>query len=233
MALFDELIKRLVGEGEPQSGPTIGPRSHMERAQEIAQDAKLDPQNYRVMGDMPSGPFGAVAAVSPTMIKGLKARGGETLKKALDNPAFSQDIKVALMEAQRRFPRTFGHLTEVVPMKTGIIRKIAPGLGDTGYNISAARNLIDRLIPGRSKLSKIEINPYLKGHEAFDTVAHELTHGAQRIMRNDDLRRSYGHLDKIVGYANNPWETSPRIAGAKFSKGVPRVIPVRIPEEEE
>lgn len=173
-------------------------------------DMEFDPADA-----MPVGPL--VAAVSPTMIPGLKQRGVETLQKALSNPNFSPDIKAALTAAQERWPRNFGHLTGVNELGKrdgwkgtldGLLNKVfGPnyGLGDLGAHTSTKG----------SKLGRISIKPDLTGEQAWNTVGHELNHGAQVISLPNQFQKAYKHLEDILGYKGNPLEGGSVKAGTK------------------
>jgi len=201
--LEQELLARAVG-------PSMRAPTQAERSANLAVD--VNPiLSEPVMGDMPSGPMGAVAAVSPTMIAGLRARGARTLKTALDNPAFSNDVKLALSSAQQRWPRVFGHLDDIatVPDDRGFLRRMVDTVLLKPITLGSHANKTG------SKLSSLEVHPKLGPRQAHGVVAHELTHAAQSLIRPHKFNADYAEQMRKLGYHGNLYELGANKAGAK------------------
>ena len=157
-------------------------------------------------------PTPAIAPISPT---GLKQSGIETLKRVRTLPTLSglgHNAVSALTMLQQRYPRLFGTVDDITT-------DVAP---DTIFRRSygAHRNL-----PGNPAFSKLALRPNMSFTDAAETAAHELTHAAQQVRQPRTFPQTYDVMDKVLGYAKNPFEVRARQAGRNFVQRIanPRI----------
>lgn len=178
-----------------------------------------DPNSFEHVVDKYGGltNVAGVAAYAPELARA----NGEALLKELTAKGLSPNLLEALTAVQRRVPRLFGHLTNVVENRKGLDAMKALG-----------QQITSDIAP---KLSSLEINPNQTRRGTFSTVGHEMAHVAQNLRSGRTLPTNpigvnpsnpdhalkfndrYALFNKVVGYHKNPYEQSANRSGVQFA----------------
>jgi hypothetical protein len=172
--------------------------------------------------------MGAVALIPPAA---ARLRGAHLIEDIKASQRFPTHIAEGLEFAQKRWPRLFGHLTEVSTPSADSLKKYPRGIAFNVPLSEHATKLMQSMYPGMQKqtgrFSAIELNPkaLTNSGDAVETVGHELLHAADNLVRPD-----YGPIMQLAenlpgGYPVSSHELRARAQGAKtyaYSTGAPR-----------
>lgn len=173
-----------------------------------------------------ASPAVMVAGVSPDKIPYLKQAGRALLDRVKSEGVYEHiagGAKVpstpptklpsyvvdSLEYAQKKYPRLFGHLTDIRDID--MIQKLnQEGTG----NVTLGSQLPVNQATAKGKFSILELNPtYATPH----TVGHELYHVADQLTRPDKFREMYNFANTLPGgYSANSHEILANIQGDKF-----------------
>jgi hypothetical protein len=182
-------------------------------------------------GDLPSAlgaALGAVSMIPPGM---AKLRGAETIAHLKDNKVFPEHVIEALEMAQKRWPRLFGHTSEILPMTAGA--KPGPGplpVGTSNPSVVDTETLRE-LYPGMKKdtglisYMKLNADKIKDKNTAAQVIGHEMLHGADAIVDPESIDKYLFANDLPGGYHANSQEIRARLQGARtegYMQGRPR-----------
>lgn len=175
------------------------------------------------------GILGAVSMIPPGL---AAARGAKLIEHAKATEQFPAHIIEALEDAQKRWPRLFGHTSEIRPVtKPSVIGEELPAGRSvpSGYDTK----VMQKAYPGMKKdslkglVSAMELNPdqLTNKQTASQTIGHEMLHGADALVDPDSLNKYFFNNELPGGYASNSQEVRARLQGARseaYSHGLGR-----------
>lgn len=185
-----------------------------------------DPNSFEHVVDKYGGltNVAGVATIDPKIAR----LSGEAMIAQVKAGNMSPHLKEALIAAQRRYPRLFGHV--------GAIRQRIPTPNGTVPvefgSIEGMSRLSEHLGGQEKRMTDQFIAPGMSKRKTYDTVGHELAHAAQELRggktfapgakgantaANMDFGNRYTALNKIRGYWDNPYETEATKAGNNFA----------------
>lgn len=186
---------------------------------------------YGSKDEMPMPGMPMVAMGGPSAIPYLKAHGARLIEKLkqgarLRVPNTEEEMDIvnpavieALEFAQKRWPRVFGHIQEIISLPSDRIP--AKTVGGKATVTRGAQQAIGVVDP--SKVSRLQLNPV---YADVDTVGHELHHVADNLVNPKKFREAYDFANTLPGgYAANSHEVRARNMGdllLEYLAGAPR-----------
>ena len=173
--------------------------------------------DFSALGPLEGPAVGLISLLTKQARQANLARHLDTLKGTIYEPA--------AQAAAKRWPRVFGHIGSVSTGRLkGTAGTFAPDRAQVGAPYRRGHPVGDIELKQPGLLDRLLGGP----KQAADTLGHELTHGAQALMKRPGrFTQQYQAAEQALGYADNPYELGAQKGGAHLQQLLDSNAPVR------